>query len=51
MRDPHPGRLAQLTTQLAFRLARGRGEAFYYLGVQDDGYPRGLAPPELARSV
>ena len=36
---------------MKFRLAEGGGERFYYLGVEDDGYPRGLDPPDLQTSI
>ncbi len=36
---------------MKFRLAEGRGACQYYIGVEDDGYPRGLEPAVLAASV
>lgn len=36
---------------MKFRLSEGSGECFYYLGVEDDGYPRGLEPQELQDSI
>lgn len=42
---------AMQTTQMKFRLSEGSGECFYYLGVEDDGYPRGLEPHELQDSI
>ena len=36
---------------MKYRLAEGSGECFYYLGVEDDGYPRGLEPQDLQVSV
>lgn len=38
-------------TQMKFRLSEGSGECFYYLGVEDDGYPRGLEHQELQDSI
>jgi GTPase len=38
-------------TQMKFRLSEGSGECFYYLGVEDDGYPRGLDTQELQESM
>ena len=35
-------------TQLQYRLSEGNGECMYYLGVEDDGYPRGLNDQDLA---
>ena len=37
-------------TQLKFRLDEGQGEAFYYLGVMDDGNLSGLDEDELNQS-
>jgi len=51
MSSPHPIRLQQLITQMQFRLSEGEGEAFYYLGVDDDGYPKGLDAPNLDASL
>lgn len=36
---------------MKFRLSEGSGECFYYLGVEDDGYPRGLDTQELQESM
>ena len=36
---------------MKYRLAEGEGECFYYLGVEDDGYPKGLEPHELQMSI
>eukprot|EP00878_Enallax_costatus_P010114 GHUV01010558.1.p1 GENE.GHUV01010558.1~~GHUV01010558.1.p1 ORF type:complete len:668 (+),score=214.96 GHUV01010558.1:192-2195(+) len=47
----NPNRRHQLTTQMKFRLSEGGGECFYYIGVEDDGYPRGLEPHELSTSI
>eukprot|EP00775_Hariotina_reticulata_P008727 gene8727-8908_t len=44
-------RQQQLITQMKFRLSEGSGECFYYIGVEDDGYPRGLDPQELSTSI
>jgi GTPase len=38
-------------TQMKFRLSEGSGECFYYLGVEDDGYPRGLDTQALQESM
>ena len=38
-------------SQLKYRLSEGNGEAFYYIGVEDDGYPRGLDEMGLATSL
>ncbi|KIZ03296.1 GTP-binding protein 2 [Monoraphidium neglectum] len=47
----NPIRYEQLVTQMKYRLAEGRGEAFYYIGVEDDGYPCGLDPQQLDASL
>lgn len=49
--DPTPERLEHLTTQMKWRLSEGHGEAFYEIGVEDDGYPRGLSDQELEKSI
>ncbi len=36
---------------MKFRLSEGNGECFYYIGVEDNGYPKGLDPPELDASI
>ncbi len=36
---------------MKFRLSEGGGECWYYLGVEDDGYPKGLGGLELECSV
>ncbi|GFR43379.1 hypothetical protein Agub_g4451 [Astrephomene gubernaculifera] len=51
IKDPHPMRLQQLITQMKFRLSEGNGECFYYIGVEDNGYPKGLEPQDLAASI
>ncbi|MGQ9596565.1 MAG: GTP-binding protein [Thermoproteota archaeon] len=44
-------RLQQLATQLNYRLNEGRGEAFYELGVSDDGEVIGLTEEEVKESL
>ncbi|KAF6256999.1 P-loop containing nucleoside triphosphate hydrolase protein [Scenedesmus sp. NREL 46B-D3] len=46
----NPNRRHQLVTQMKYRLSEGGGECFYYIGVEDDGYPRGLDSKELSAS-
>jgi GTPase len=38
-------------TQLNWRLSEGGGACLYALGVEDNGHPRGLSPPDLAASL
>ncbi|GAX84840.1 hypothetical protein CEUSTIGMA_g12261.t1 [Chlamydomonas eustigma] len=54
LKDPdtgNPYRIQQLITQMKYRLAEGSGECFYFLGVEDDGYPRGLTEEDLQSSI
>ncbi|GLC40915.1 hypothetical protein PLESTF_001055800 [Pleodorina starrii] len=51
IKDPHPVRLQQLVTQMKYRLSEGDGECFYYIGIEDNGYPKGLEPAELDGSI
>ena len=44
-------RYQQLVTQLKFRLTEGEGTACYYLGVEDNGHPRGLNDKDLTSSL
>lgn len=44
-------RLEKLASQMRFRLFEGNGEALYYLGVADDGNPRGISPNEMEQSI
>lgn len=44
-------RLQKLATQLAYRLGEGGGEAFYELGVSDEGEPIGLTEEEAEESL
>ncbi|CAD7923131.1 unnamed protein product [Amoebophrya sp. A25] len=46
-----PQRLQQLTTQMQYRLREGVGTCVYRIGVDDDGYPRGLTERELEESL
>jgi len=49
--DPTPERLEHLTSQLKWRLTEGQGEALYELGVEDNGFPKGLSADELTKSI
>ena len=44
-------RLQKLATQLNYRLNEGRGEAFYELGVSDDGETVGLTDDEVEKCL
>ncbi|KAK9381771.1 uncharacterized protein V2V93DRAFT_367802 [Kockiozyma suomiensis] len=51
MLNPQPSRLAQLTTQLQWRLTQGQGQAIYEIGVSDDGTLVGLLDAEIYASL
>ncbi|KAK9465524.1 hypothetical protein V1512DRAFT_265675 [Lipomyces arxii] len=51
MINPHHARLAQLTTQLQWRLTQGQGQAIYEIGVADDGTLIGLLDLEIYASL
>lgn len=38
-------------TQMQYRLSEGGGVAYYYVGVEDNGYPRGLDAEPLEESL
>jgi elongation factor 1-alpha len=44
-------RIEKLVTQLNYRLNEGGGEAFYELGITDDGIPVGLTDEEASESL
>lgn len=44
-------RLQSLATQMKFRLEEGNGEAFYVLGVSDEGDVIGMTEEEIKRSL
>lgn len=44
-------RFQQLVTQLKFRLSEGSGQCYYYIGVEDNGHPKGLPETELHSSL
>jgi GTPase len=39
--QPTPERIQHLVTQMNYRLTEGQGQAFYMLGVEDGGCPKG----------
>ncbi|MHA1121350.1 MAG: GTP-binding protein [Candidatus Heimdallarchaeota archaeon] len=49
--DPSATRFEHLVTQMKFRLQEGLGEAIYEIGVEDNGYPKGLSDKELKLSI
>eukprot|EP01120_Amphizonella_sp_Union-15-10_P015774 TRINITY_DN8177_c0_g1_i2.p1 TRINITY_DN8177_c0_g1~~TRINITY_DN8177_c0_g1_i2.p1 ORF type:complete len:675 (-),score=130.00 TRINITY_DN8177_c0_g1_i2:81-2105(-) len=48
--DPSPERFESLVSQLKWRLSEGQGEALYELGVEDNGFLRGLSTELLEQS-
>jgi len=46
-----PERLLRLTTQMKFRLEEGSGEAFYYIGVGDNGEATGISTEDMETSL
>ena len=44
---PSEDRLSHLATQMKFRIGEGSGEAYYRVGVEDDGKATGLAKIEM----
>ncbi|MBK5112428.1 MAG: elongation factor 1-alpha [Candidatus Heimdallarchaeota archaeon] len=49
--DPNATRFEHLVTQMKFRLQEGMGEAIYEIGIEDNGYPKGLSVKELKLSI
>ncbi|KRX03195.1 Translation protein, beta-barrel domain [Pseudocohnilembus persalinus] len=44
-------RIIHLGTQMRFRLREGNGEAFYMIGVEDNGSPEGLTKQQMKQSL
>ncbi|NHJ86113.1 MAG: elongation factor 1-alpha [Asgard group archaeon] len=49
--DPTATRFEHLVTQMKFRLQEGQGEAIYEIGIEDNGYPKGISKEELTNSI
>ncbi|KAI8069694.1 P-loop containing nucleoside triphosphate hydrolase protein [Gongronella butleri] len=49
--DPSAERMEHLITQMKWRLAEGRGEALYELGVSDDGTLTGLSAIDMEATL
>lgn len=49
--DPAPDRVKHLTTQLHWRLNEGKGEAFYEIGVRDNGEAIGIPVGSMIKSI
>lgn len=48
---PTETRLMRLTTQMKFRIQEGKGEAFYEIGIKDNGEAFGLSQKEMIGSL
>lgn len=44
-------RIQELASQMRYRLFEGGGEAYYYIGVADDGTPEGISKEDLNKSI
>lgn len=44
-------RRKELITQMLYRLAEGKGKAFYMIGISDDGYPIGITKEHMDESI
>ena len=44
-------RIQQLITQMQYRLDEGSGEAFYEIGIKDDGFPIGINDEDYKESI
>lgn len=44
-------RIEKLTTQMKYRLNEGSGEAIYEIGIDDNGFPKGLTKNEYQESI
>jgi len=49
--NPSSFRVEHLVTQMKWRLEEGQGEAFYEIGVEDNGFLAGLTDDELEASL
>lgn len=49
--DPNLDRVQHLITQMKFRLNEGNGQAYYQIGVEDNGNPLGLGEKEMFESL
>ena len=44
-------RQKELITQMIYRLAEGKGKAYYMIGIGDDGYPVGISQENMDESI
>ena len=51
LKFPKEDRLARLTTQMKFRMEEGNNEAYYYIGVKDNGDTIGINSEQMELSL
>jgi GTPase len=51
LKFPKADRIERLTTQMKFRIQEGAGEAFYYIGVKDNGEAFGITADQMELSL
>lgn len=44
-------RFHKLATQMSWRISEGRGMCFYFIGISDDGTPRGISRGCMEKSI
>ncbi len=44
-------RFNKLATQMKWRISEGKGTCYYYIGISDDGSPRGISHEYMKRSL
>jgi GTPase len=49
--EPTATRFKHLVSQMKFRLLEGQGEAIYEIGIEDNGYPKGISEDELQGTI
>eukprot|EP00919_Chromeraceae_sp_WS-2016_P027181 GHVR01064613.1.p1 GENE.GHVR01064613.1~~GHVR01064613.1.p1 ORF type:complete len:100 (+),score=9.94 GHVR01064613.1:670-969(+) len=49
--NPTDDRIEHLATQMKFRVNEGAGEAYYRIGVEDNGKPLGLSQDDMFESL
>ena len=51
LKFPRIDRLARLTTQMKFRMQEGNNEAYYYIGIKDNGEAVGISTEQMELSL
>jgi GTPase len=44
-------RFHRLATQMKWRISEGKGHCYYYIGITDDGNPRGISYACMKKSI